>query len=86
MKVEEESRRYSKRRTNTSAFRMREREFLRWNGGVLQEKEAMRSAATAIRVSTSATSVRSTGARNASSDGDRRRLIEENIAADAITQ
>lgn len=42
------------------------------------------SPATEMRVPSNATSERSTGARNASSDGDRRRRSDEKIAAEAI--
>lgn len=44
----------------------------------------MTSPATEMSVSSSTTAERSTGARNASSDGDRRRRSDENIAAEAI--
>jgi len=50
----------------------------------LSEKQDTTSPETEISVSRSATSERSTGTRNASSEGDRRRRSDENIAAEAI--
>jgi hypothetical protein len=63
---------------------MREREFLRWKKKTLGEKSATSSAETVARVCTKATSLRSTGAKNASNDGDLRLRNDENIAAVAI--
>ena len=79
-----ESLRDSNRSWKTSTFRIREREFLRWKGKGQSEKHVMRSPATATSVRTSVASERSTGARNASSDGDRRRRSDENITPKGI--
>ena len=67
-----------------STFPMRAREFRRWKGNRWPEKQDAMSPATEMRVPSNATSERSTGARNASSDGDRRRRSDENMAAEAI--
>ncbi|KAM1456789.1 hypothetical protein ACFX13_034889 [Malus domestica] len=79
-----ESLRYSKSTRKISTFRTSDLEFRRWKEKDLSEKEETISAVTETRVCTRATSERSTGAKNASREGDLRRRIDENIAAEAM--
>lgn len=81
------SRNESKSTERTWIFRIKDLEFFRWkNSNILlsPENDEISSLETTCKVSNRAAFGRSTGARNASNEGDLRRRNDENIAADTI--